>query len=495
MSRSVAVAFAAAIVGTVPAQQRPESGAEIAARVRAGGWLEQSEYRREPDGSLAIWHTAHLGGAEGGEWRPLLGDDDAAGFAGLGAVGWFTLFCHGDADLLAMTDAGFHFAALGIGTSDEEIRHFLATPPESFDGALGRAHLLDRVLAIDVLVARGCRAAAAELVAIGKHDAAPPLLRARAASALRRLHGDPHAGVERRRLDPQRVVLPAGADALLVVDHARLPDLRWLAPFGRRLGALVTANAIAAAGGTVSAAARNGGQRMCDVAAEAPFWFAHRFGNARLDQSIVAVTVTPGAASPIALTWNAAGEFEHDRWARATLPEGAARDNPLLGGTLSVEATTLHADTGRSGGEPRPELARELLAVERDAVRIVVPPASKAWRALAPLELPPARGAELRITFGDPALLVLAVEAGGEDAAEAWVTKGKELLAQAVADLRADLPPAVRGHADLGALLDALAAAAVSVKDGHAFAVVEVRGFGAARIAALLEAVVMATFS
>jgi hypothetical protein len=91
------------------------------------------------------------------------------------------------------------------------------------------------------------------------------------------------------------------------------------------------------------------------------------------------------------------------------------------------------------------------------------------------------------VVFGDPGVLVLAVEARDEDAADAWVAKGEELLRGAVAGVREALPAALADHADAKRLLDAVAAASFSVKDRNAFAVVEVRGFTSARLAALLE--------
>jgi hypothetical protein len=476
------VAFAAVVVwssGAVAAQE-PEDAAAVAARVRAGGWLQQAKYRREPDGALAIWDTATAGGDVGGRWSPLLGEPQTLAYDNLGLPGYLSLVCHGDGDLLAMTDAAFHFGALGIDASDVGLRQFLAMPAPSFDGALGRAHLLDRLLAIDRLAVRAVRGAIAELTVLAKDETLPAVLRTRAGAAIARLRGEGGGdGVARRRLTADDVRLPAAFDAAIVIDHARLPDLRWVAPLGRRLGALVTVNAIEAAGGTVSAAACNGGQRMCDVPAEAPFGFAHRFGNARLDHSLVTVAVTEAAHLGVAFTWNAVGEIEHDGWTKAVVPDAARRDNPLLAGTMTVTATGVYASTDGQTHRSRPSLAAPLLGPEGDgyALRVVLPANSKTWPALAALGLPPANGGELRVTFGDPGVLVLAIDARDEDAAEAWAAKGKELLATAVAAWREALPDAVAANRDAKLLLDAVAGASFSVKDRSAFAVVEVRGF------------------
>src|SRR5688572_6779468 len=137
MDRHVGSALALFAAGA-PSQ---ETAADVAARVRAGGWLEVSKYRRGERGDLESWSTAHTGDPDRGEWLPVL-DGSALRLGNLGAIGWFSLFCHGDGDLLAMTDVEFHFGALGLGASDVELRQFLARPAPSFDGMRGRAELL-----------------------------------------------------------------------------------------------------------------------------------------------------------------------------------------------------------------------------------------------------------------------------------------------------------------------------------------------------------------
>jgi hypothetical protein len=482
MNRHVGIALALFAAGA-PSQ---ETAADVAARVRAGGWLEVSKYRRGERGDLESWSTAHTGDPDRGEWLPVL-DGSALRLGNLGAIGWFSLFCHGDGDLLAMTDAEFHFGALGLGASDVELRQFLARPAPSFDGMRGRAELLDRVLAIDRLVARGSRGAVVELRHLVDQEALPPLLRAYASRAAAKLAGE-GGGPMRMLLDPATARVPAAFDVAIVLEHARLPDLRWLAGFGRRLGALVTTRAIEAAGGTVSPPQCNGGQRMCDVAGAAPFWAAHHWGNARVDQSFVTVQIKADDRMPVALTWNAAGEFEHERWAQASVPDEAKRDNPLLAGSLEVTATSVYASTDKSRGMPRPALTRRYLPAEGTgyAIHAHVPANSKLWPMLTFLEAPPATGAELRVTFGDPGVIVLMVEARDEDAAAQWVAKGKELLATADAEF-AEQTALQEAQPKMMALLRQLLKVELSTKDKAAFAVVQLRGVTPASIRELVE--------
>jgi hypothetical protein len=491
-------------VGLVITCSAQETGAELMARVRNGGWLEASRYQRNAAGVLESWSFSHTTSADHGEWLPLLGNDGdrVLHLENLGAFGYLALFCHGDGDLLAMTDVALHFGALGIGTTDVDLRQFLARPAPSFDGSLGRAELLDRLLAIDCLVQRRCRGALAELTMLAKDATIPAVLRDAAARALAGRRGET-ASITRLRLDPATIALPAAFDGCVLVDHARLPDMRWLTPLARRIGALITARVTEMAGGDVTPVALNGAQRYCDAPSVAPFWLAHQLGNARLDHSLVTVTARADPRMPMALTWNAVGAIEAERWAEAKLPDGAARNNPLLGGSLTVAATSLYASTDGSAGKPRPAQAAKLLAANTSdddtrndtaAVRAIVPANSKLWPVLVAFGLPPANGGEVRMTFGDPATIVIDVTARDEDAAEEWLAKGTALLAKSVAEIRAGAPPGMQENRDLHALLDAVAAAKCRVAERRLLATIEVRAFTSARLAALLEAVVLASY-
>lgn len=483
MKKRCALVVAAMLVGAVVAQ---DEARRLATHVRDGGWFEASKFQRGDDGALQFHMFAHTGDPNLAQWVPVFAiDGERAALHNLGAMGLLALFCHGDGDLLAMTDSDFHFGALGVPTTDVDLRQRLAVGAVDFTGPKGRAELLDRLLIVDRLAARGVRSAVGELTMLAKDEGSPAVLRERAAAAVATLRGQP-SPIGRRRLDPQVVQLPAAFDGCVVVDHARLPDLRWLTACARRVGALVTAARVEAAGGSISPAMLNGAQRLCDMPAEAPFWLAMAFGNARLDHSLVTVSARADANLPVAIGWNAVGAFEPDGWAKAELPAGAARNNPLFGGTLAVAATSLYASTDGSRGKPRPAMAEKLLLDDGAAVKAIVPANSKLWPALAFLQLPPAEGAELRVVFGEPAVLVLAVTARDEDAAEAWVVKGKELLA-AAKPWAEQLPAAIAGLPETRLLVDALLAASLGSKDDTAFATVEVRGFTAAKLRTIVE--------
>lgn len=147
--RILAVAVLGLAATTFAQERQPESAAAVAERIRNGGWFETSRWRRGADGALEMHFFADVG-AEVAEDRfvPLLSKNgEELDYDNIGLIGNLALFCHGPGDLLGMTDAEFHLHALGIGTTDVELRQYLAVPPPPFEGERGRAELLDRLLA------------------------------------------------------------------------------------------------------------------------------------------------------------------------------------------------------------------------------------------------------------------------------------------------------------------------------------------------------------
>ncbi|MBK8098693.1 MAG: hypothetical protein IPK26_16395 [Planctomycetes bacterium] len=459
---------------------------DVVARVRSGGWLAQIVYRRAPTGDLLAPGYNDAGGIDDDRYDPLLGEDLSTGLINAGALGYLALMCHGHRDLLAMTDGEFHLQAIGVPTSDVDLRQFLARPLPTFDGLGGRAQMLDRMVAIDLLTRRRCRAAVGELTLLAKNDGVPAMLRERASAAIPEVQGAP-APIARARLDPEKLQLPVAFDGCLILDHARLPDLGWLTPLGRRLGALITGTAMEAGGAGGNDDLARSAQRGCDLVSELPFGVVHRFGNARLDHSCFVFTAKAGPV-PFGFTWQAVGAFEHDLWQQARLPDDARANNPLLGGAMEVTADTVFAATDGNRGKPRPEVAAPMLLASNPALCAFIPANSKAWLALAFAKLPPATGAEIRVEFGDPAVITLMVTARDEDAADAWVDKGRELLAQGKESLATEAGELLEQAPDLRALLDAVWAAEFSVKEDNAFATIAIKGFTAARLRAIAEA-------
>ncbi|MBZ0153967.1 MAG: hypothetical protein K8J09_20775, partial [Planctomycetes bacterium] len=293
------------------------------------------------------------------------------------------------------------------------------------------------------------------------------------------------AAVGRRRLDPKTLLLPVAFDACVVVDHARLPDVSFLAGLARRTGILVTTRAIEMAGGTISDAMRNGAQFMADQAAEAPFELARKYGNVRLDQSCVIINAKADSRRPVDVTWQAAGEIAAEGWQRADLAKVLGR--PFASGVVTFAAEQLVMSTLDKPGLVREAKATELLADTGAALRVVVPGNSKLLAMVGFLGLPPAKDVELRVTFGDPATIEFVVGVRDEDAAAQWVAKGKELLAQLLEQLDT-APGYVQEVPAWGELVAAIGKAEFVAKEVQAVGRVTVPGFTTAKFVTLVQA-------
>ncbi|MEZ6038836.1 MAG: hypothetical protein R3F29_15255 [Planctomycetota bacterium] len=484
-------AFAAMMLAVgIGHAQEPE---DIAQRVLDGGWFETPIWRRGADGQLNNHYIADAGGAvafgpDDLRLQPLLGEGLQFAFVRTGAAGMATLFLHGRHDLLAMADAEFHLAVVGLPTTDVEMRLSLLEPLQQSDPALRRAELFDRLLTIDLLERHGHAQAAPELRVLAA-KAEEPALRRRAARAVVALTGKGDVP-PRQRLDPEQLLLPAVIDGWIVVEHARLPDLGFVAGLLRRLSAVGIADRVASAGrgASMPPAMTNGCQTTCDSVAELPFAAALQWGNARHDQSVVVLTGSDRGGG-VGLTWQAAGEYEHERWQQALLPIRAAELDLFAHGELQVAAEHVEARYAvRSAGRPRPELAREMLADTGAAIRCVVPAASRLWPQVFVERMPSARGAELRVTFGDVLQLDLRIDVPDERAAAAWREHLGELLQAARKELAERLPDATLERADVAAALEAAFAPTFGGGDEQLTVTVKVPGVTPALVRVLAEA-------
>lgn len=456
-------------LATAAAAQTPqdaESAAAVALRIRNGGWFETSQWRRGDDGALQLRYFGDSGSSEAARFMPLLGGELGRGLSHGGLVGLLALVCHGHGDLVGMTDAAFHLGALGVGSDEVQLRQLLVVAPASFEGPRGRAEALDHMIAIDTLVRLGARGAAAELAVLAAMDHAPAPLRERARRGLALLQGMPDPLV-RKRLDPEGLLLPAAFDGIAVIDHARLPDLSWLTAVGRRLAAIVSADTVARFDGTWTAAMRNSTQSLCDLGSELPFELARRYGNARVDQSVVVVSARADEQRPFAVTWQGVGEFEAEGWAKARLESWMWSDSPLFGaGSFAVHRDRFVASTDGTTGIARPSLVERLglLRETGSAIRAIVPGNSKLWAAVAFLGVPAATSVELSIAFGGGATLRLEVTTRDEDAAAAW----QQFLRDGLLRLQQEFERSHEALAqcrELKALVAALAAARVTLED------------------------------
>lgn len=476
-------------VSTLPAQQDEVVPRRWSERIRAGELFGDVQYRRGADGRIEVRVGDASDDPQNVPFAPLLSAE--AGLApwleNCGIAGWLSLLCHGDGDLLAMTDAEWHLRAVGAGTSDVELRQALVVPFPAGPELAVRAQLLDRMLAIDVLRRRGCRQALGELQQVAADAGAPAMLRARAQTAVASLRGEPLP--PRTRLDPTQLELPIAYDAALVIDHARLPDFTWWTAAGRRLGMLVTARTLDQVADPVSEAMLLQAQQISDQLCELPFAIVHEFGNARLDHSCLLVTVRADANLPVSALWQAAGAFEQPGLDRAVAAvAGAIADSPMAAAKLAIGAQRASFCSDGSGGKPRPALARELLADTGAAIRLLVPASSRLWALMAMAKLPPATGGDLRVAFADECTIELRITARDEDAAAAWIERVQEVIAAVRKETPYEIRTMVEANAVVRDVLAAALGAELAVDGAVATATIHLRDLDRTRLVEALVA-------
>ena len=445
-------------------------------RREAGEDLIELRYRRDDHGLLEVRSC------EGGAipFQPMLPIDAAFKPAtnAARASALLLLLAHGPQGLLGNTDAERHLRRAGIEPGAVALRQFLLTPISNVDPVLARVELLDRLVAIEWLQRGKHEGAVAELTALSTRADTPPLLARRASVALAAFGRRPAPA--RQRLAPETLLLPVAADVYVVLDHALMPDFTPMPAVARRV-AIDRSYRVVEALKAPTPDDLYWGQYLADLTGEFPFEVVRRYGSMRFDHTVAAIVLQNMGAT---LGWHlqATGAFEPEQFAASMdeLAKFMQKEIPVTRKDGDVQAAVADAEValGASSlrtwskgmaGRAKPELARELLA-EGPAIRVVVPPTSKAWILLASLVLPPAGRAEITVSFGEEFRLCLSVTARDEDAAEEWAERGTKLLAEALEKLRA-WAEVQKGRADLQPVLDAVAATRVTTDGARVEAV------------------------
>jgi len=477
-------ALALVFLSTLLAAQIPDAdwNALLQQRREAGEDLIELRFRRDDHGVLEVRSC------EGGAipFRPMLPIDapfSQSTYASR-ASALLLLFAHGPQGLLGNTDAERHLRRAGIEPGAVALRQFLLTPISTVDPVLARVELLDRLVAIEWLQQGKHEGAVAELTALSKRADTPPLLQKRAEVALAAFHRRPAPA--RQRLAPENLLLPVTADAYVVLDHALLPDFTPMTAIARRV-AIDRSYRVVEALKAPTPDDLYWGQYLADLTGEFPFEVVRRYGSMRLDHTVAAIVLQDLGRS---LGWNVqtAGEFEPEQFA-ASMAELAgfmqteipvARQGDEVHavtreGDVAIGASSLRTWSKGMAGRAKPELARELLA-EGPAIRVVVPPTSKAWLLLAALELPAGR-AEITVSFGEESRLCLSFTARDEDEAAACAERLTRLQAEQLERLRA-WTEVQKGTAELQPVLDAIAAAKVTTDGARVDAVLTSKTIG-----------------
>lgn len=402
----------------------------LRSRMERGEDLIELRYRRDEHGVLEVASCEH--GAV--PFHVMFSADrlpraDTALVWGLGAL---FLVGDGEAGVLGAVDGERHLRRIGVDMTTVGLRQFLLTPVSSADAERARVEELDRVVAIDTLRRGGHRGVVAELIALAADGKTPPLLAARAKDVLGAFgRGKPLA---RARLAPESLLLPVAADVFVVVDHARLPDLRPLRELARRM-AIESSYRVLRALRAPTPDDLYHGQLVADAVGEAPFELVRRIGDVRVDHSVLSLAVVAGEGGRPDLDFllQATGSFDAERIAAtcdtiAAATPGAVRCERRDGevcieagaDTVVVAPTTVVAHGKRMAGRARPDIASQLL-VAGPAIRVVVPKASKAWAALLLGDVPRgAEGATIDVSFDGRCRVAATLTARDEDAAVSW---------------------------------------------------------------------------
>jgi hypothetical protein len=446
-----------------PDDEPSEWNAKLAFRREAGRDLVELRYRRDEHGLVEV------GACEHGTmpFQPLF----PRGALPRVAASWNTtnaallLLTPADGSLLDDVDAERHLRRAGIEVAPVELRQFLLTPCASDDPVRARVDELDRAVALLHLRRRGHRGVLAECTALVARTDTPPVLRAHAAAALA-ANGKGAPTKAPHRLACENVSLPATADVYAMIDHARLPDLAPLRVLARQQ-ALAASYRVVAALRAPTPDDLFFGQLVTDVVGEAAFEVVRRFGDARLEQSVLAIA-QPVPLLPFGVALQAVGTFDAERAADAwqeiaKVPANRVRCTTANGttsvhaaaGDVSFDATSLALCMRGVSVAPAPEVARALLA-DGPCVRVIVPGSSRLWRALDP-ELPAPERAELTVSFAPALRIALALDARDDAGALAWAAFGQREIAAAGASLDAAFADS-RAGAHVRPVHDALAA-------------------------------------
>jgi hypothetical protein len=304
-----------------------------------------------------------------------------------------------------------------------ELRQYVVRP---LSKDLAELEALDRMVAIDLLVARSAKEAVAELQAIAADAALPAALRERAAAAVTQLKGGTAAA--RPRLDAKTLRLPAEADFYVVIDNSALPSMGFLIELGRFSALLSNAFVL----DTIKApSAQDLWLSQCEPEqlTEMPFELARVTGNFRIDQTCAAVRMPRKPGEQPAFTVHSAGQFDPEAIEKLDVKAAADLEVTATGITASGKGLELAPDEAR---------AKALLDLGGFAVRILVPAGSPLLTQMRPFGLPPTESLDVRFAIGTHvrAQATLTMPAGQE--VERWQESAQRVLEREVAEKLAD---------------------------------------------------------
>jgi hypothetical protein len=359
-------------------------------------------------------------------WAPLFPQGVLAGLQTTGSFGPFSLLLH-SGDLLSLTSGERHLSRIGVATATVELRQYIATP---LPKTLAELAVLDRMVAIDLLVARGAKDAVPELKHIAGDAALPATLRERAAAAVTRLQGGTLTA--RPKFDAKTLRLPKEADIYVVVDNAALTSMSFLIELGRFSALLSSAFVLDMLKQPLPKDYMIG-QCESEMLTEIPFELTRELGTFRIDQICVAVRMPRKKEDQPQVSVQVAGQF--DAKALETMLAGLGIQ---AGMDLQVTATGITASSKGLALEPDEARAKALLDLGGQAVRVQVPSGSPLLAQMRPFGLPPTESLDLRFGVGTNLRSEAVLTAPAGQDAERWQESTQRMMEREVADKLTD---------------------------------------------------------
>ena len=358
-------------------------------------------------------------------WAPLFPRGVFAGLETTGTFGPMSLLLH-NGDLLSLTSGERHLSRIGVATATAELRQFLVSPlPKS----LADIAVLDRMVAIDVLIARSAEEAVAELKQVAGDAALPEPLRERAKAAVTRIEGGTLPA--RPRFDAKTLRLPKEADVYAIIDNGSLTSMSFLTELGRFSGMLSCALVL----DTLKAPTPQDymvAQCESEALPEVPFELVRAIGNFRIDQICVAVRMPRKKEDQPGVSVQIAGPFG---------PKAIEAMQINLGqGGMDVQATATGISISTKGLalEPDETRAKALLDLGGFAIRVMVPSGSPLLAQMRPFGLPPTESFDLRFGIGTHLRSEAVLTAPAGQDAERWQESAQRSMEREVADKLAD---------------------------------------------------------
>ena len=241
--------------------------------------LPQVRYSLDEEGRILV----RVGKSE--ETHPLIVSQDS--LLGFGSLGIMALAYFGDTDLASLVDAPALFERMGRG-ADTDILRALARKAQPGDPS---HEALLRNLAVRTAQQRNMKPAIGLLERMLGEDGIDESLREACENAIAALRGQPQPIRQRALLPIEQTLaaVPKDAQAVILVHTTKLPSGSILIPWARVLGEASMRQYVGMFGEDMEAPFVIAGMLSMSFASNMGYVLAHRFGNARVNRTVIAL--------------------------------------------------------------------------------------------------------------------------------------------------------------------------------------------------------------